>query len=266
MLELRDGPSAAEPDTVMPEPTETHPPEPTEDGDEGPHGPDLIEELPAEVRRHILSVLSFDELKALVHASPVFHQQYRHDRAYVLSSVLESELQSVTVDAYAVNKLTSMRDPEMDIAEFLTQTYAQRAVSLRRVPEDELLEMVAFLMAIRAVIPRVMSFCLDENLDTGASPTEFMRLARSMYRFQLLCLVADPLFRAGWPWRQAAVKTLVELFEPWEVEELITFFQYAEEHYEALMESMHEDLPPDTEFNPWEEDLEPCKQSPAHGV
>lgn len=33
-----------------------------------------LEGLPAEIRRHILSMLKYDELKALVHVSPVYHQ------------------------------------------------------------------------------------------------------------------------------------------------------------------------------------------------
>lgn len=44
-----------------------------------------LEDFPAEIRRHILSMLELDELKVLVRASPVYHQQYLLDRRYLLS-------------------------------------------------------------------------------------------------------------------------------------------------------------------------------------
>lgn len=59
--------------------------------------------LPPEVRRHLLSILDLPRLKALVHASPTFHQQYLIDRKYLLCKSLEETLGSVTVDAYAVH-------------------------------------------------------------------------------------------------------------------------------------------------------------------
>lgn len=222
----------------------------------------MIQDLPPEVRRHLLSILDFAELRTLVRASPVFHQQYRHDRAYFLSRLLEAELQSVTVDAYAVQKLTSTRDTEKDIPGFLRRTYAQRAASLAgRLTEDEVVEMFAFLSTIKAVIPRVMEWCLGENLDGGASPTESMRLTRAIYRYQLLCLAADPTSGAGRRSKEAAVQTLVELLQPWEVEELLSIFQYAEEQYEHMTAYMYLDLAPGAGINPRDEDPEPCKRS-----
>lgn len=49
-----------------------------------PEDPTLLESLPAEIRRYILFTLEYEELKALIHASPIYHQQYLLDRQHIL--------------------------------------------------------------------------------------------------------------------------------------------------------------------------------------
>jgi hypothetical protein len=61
-----------------------------------------LESLPPEIRLQLLSILELEELRALVHASPVFHQQYLLDRRSLLCKSLETTLRSVTVDASSV--------------------------------------------------------------------------------------------------------------------------------------------------------------------
>lgn len=61
-----------------------------------------LKNLPAEIRRHVLFTLEYDESKALVHASPVYHQQYLLDRQRLLCTCLEANLGSITTDARAV--------------------------------------------------------------------------------------------------------------------------------------------------------------------
>lgn len=62
-----------------------------------------LERLPAEIRRRILSILEYDGLKALVHASPVYHQQYLLEHQNLLCKCLEITLGGNTiVDAWAV--------------------------------------------------------------------------------------------------------------------------------------------------------------------
>lgn len=43
----------------------------------------VLENLPAEIRRYLLLTLEYEALKALVHASPVYHQQYLLDRKHL---------------------------------------------------------------------------------------------------------------------------------------------------------------------------------------
>lgn len=62
----------------------------------------LLEEVPAELRRYILSMLDLEGLSALVHASRMIHKQYLLDRKYLLCSSIEVTLGSATVDACVV--------------------------------------------------------------------------------------------------------------------------------------------------------------------
>jgi hypothetical protein len=65
-----------------------------------------LENLPPEVRRHILYASGFEEIRVLIHASPVFHQQYLLDRRSLLLKLLQTTLGNIIVDAYAVFQLS----------------------------------------------------------------------------------------------------------------------------------------------------------------
>ena len=209
-------------------------------------GPDLIQNLPPEVRRHLLSVLDLGQLKLLVHASPGLHQQYRHDRTYVLCRSLEETLRTVTVDAYAVQRLTSDRRTEPDIAGFLKRAYSQRSASLvGRVTQDEAVNMVKFHASVQPVITDFAHWTLAED-ELNLTNTEIMRLTRAVYRYQLLCLIADPSAtstpRSS---KEATIDALVDIFEPWEVEEIFSFLQFAEHTHADAMKFVQWILPPE---------------------
>ncbi|KAK3715605.1 hypothetical protein LTR37_007093 [Vermiconidia calcicola] len=74
--------------------------------------------------------------------------------------------------------------------------------------------------------------------------TEVMRLTRAMYRFHLLCQIADPVDRAIRQSRKANVKALLDILQPWETEELFSFYQFAEMKYEHVLMDVHWDLHP----------------------
>lgn len=73
--------------------------------------PITLESLPAELRHKILAlVLDMEDLKALVLASPVFHQQYLLNRKAFLRRTLKAALGNVFVDAYAVHTSALLRE------------------------------------------------------------------------------------------------------------------------------------------------------------
>lgn len=88
--------SIAQPRPSVPEPV------PEEPQDKLIRNSTPLENLPAEIRRHLLSTLDYEGLKALVHASSIYHQQYLLDRHHLLCKCLEATLGSNTTDACAV--------------------------------------------------------------------------------------------------------------------------------------------------------------------
>ena len=61
-----------------------------------------LEALPPEVRRHLLTMMEFNELRALVRASPLYHEQYLLERQWLLSQCVDKLLGSVNIEASLV--------------------------------------------------------------------------------------------------------------------------------------------------------------------
>lgn len=212
-----------------------------------------LESLPPEVRRYILSILDLSHLSALVHASPTFHQQYLADRRYLLCKSLEVTIGCLTVEAYAVYRLAAPRNTS-DFLEWYSEKCSQRAVAIT----DDLTEGVASTIAgfySRSVKP-VVEDCARRMLDKLAesvgnntgdqkevrlSRTEMMRLTRAAYRFQLLCQLASPERTL----REENLTALFNIMEPWEIEELFAFYQFALDVYDRVFTDIYWDLHPD---------------------
>lgn len=64
-----------------------------------------LEKLLAEIRRQIISNSDLYGLRALIHASPIFHQQYLLDRKFLLAASIDVTLGNGSIDAHAVQKL-----------------------------------------------------------------------------------------------------------------------------------------------------------------
>ena len=232
-----------------------------------------LDSLPPEIRRHILSTLDVSQLKALVCAAANFHQQYIFDRKYLLCTCFERTLDSVTVDAYAVHLSMAQReDPKQDITDFL-KTYeedtSRRRLSLvDKLTQEEAISMTSFYFRyvepLAETYTRWMLASLDEARETEDIPhshqqidtptsTETMRVTRAIYRFQLLCNLAGPCENTLLSARDHlndVVETLLDILEPWEVEELFSFYQFAEGVYDKIFKDIGWDLHPDNpKFN-----------------
>lgn len=164
-----------------------------------------LESLPAELRRHIISMVELGSLQSLIHASPGYCRQYLAERRLLLSRSLESTLGSVTVEAYAVHLSNSAdfareRNAEC-IEEFLkfyhTLKCKDLSSPLRKVLSmEDIISMVKFHCQI--VQPLVRRFAtqasnkLREHTESfhihdGLSRTEEIRMVRAFYRYQLCC-------------------------------------------------------------------------------
>lgn len=61
-----------------------------------------LESIPSEARHQILSLLDLQQLRKLVHASPMSHAQYRRDRWSLLCNCLERSLVGSNIDPRVV--------------------------------------------------------------------------------------------------------------------------------------------------------------------
>ncbi|KAL7916982.1 hypothetical protein ACQKWADRAFT_307934 [Trichoderma austrokoningii] len=217
--------------------------------------------LPPEVRRHLLSILDLPRLKALVHASPTFHQQYLEDRKYILCKSLEETLGSVTVDAYAIHMFaTQDANINQDLTGFFESCSEERLLRylplVNKLTQDDATSMVAFhLRCVNPIAGYYARWALD-NLakETGKDSsdyrqeialtlTEAMRFTRAVYRFQLLCQLADPIRSSRH--KLIHVQAFLDTLKAWEIEELFSFYQFARGKFEEIFNNIRWDVHPD---------------------
>lgn len=218
-----------------------------------------LDGLPPEIRRHLLSILDLSQLKALVHSSPNFHKQYYYERKYLLCRSLEQTLRGATVDAYAVHILET-RDvsPKENTSAFF-RAYSENTLHRFRPLVEELTQDEAAFY-FRYVKPVLECFAQQarDNLekmppsglhvsktDLTLTDMETLRLARAIYRFQMLCHLADPVDRAIRLSREQTVQKLLLILEPWEVEELFSFYQFSWSVYDKIFKDIFWDVHPD---------------------
>lgn len=224
------------------------------------HKPTLrLETLPTDIRRYLLSFLDLECLSALVHASPVYHAQYREDRNRLLTSSLER----AAADAFTVRLFQSRkRDFEQDVPGLL-QSYSGPKARQYLALEGELdLNAVVgiaryYFNVVKPLANSYASWAMTNlveeagDTDTTFMPStkltsaEAMRLTRAIYRFQLLC---DLVTRHDY-WlneqREANARALFESLDPWEVEEVVAILEFAKTKYAKLIEDVRWDLHPD---------------------
>lgn len=242
-----------------------------------------LESLPPEIRRLILLRLDLPQLKALVSAAPTFHEQYLYDRKYILCRSLERSLGSATVDAYAVHLFATLRaNKSVNVSSFLrsySESMARRWQPLAdKITEDEVISMVAFYFRyVEAVIADFVRWILNNLAVIGnlgcriltassiyddevkitqlvesyrarelvtLTPTETTRFIRTLYRFQLFCQLGSlgDSDINGLP--EENVQALIDVFEPWERDELYSFYLFVDLIYTGVFNSIGRDIRP----------------------
>ncbi|KEZ41558.1 hypothetical protein SAPIO_CDS7725 [Scedosporium apiospermum] len=217
-----------------------------------------LESLPPEVRRHLLSILDFPQLQALVHASPTFHHQYLFDRNYVLSGCLRKTLGSAIDDAYAVYMFAPQHNPEKEVIAELVTWYSEQT-PVDKLPRDAVLSMVTlYSYSVKPISEHFACWMLDDlTAQTGKNPqnypekvvltsTETMRLARAIYRFQLFCeLTRRGAVRTPRDNLEARITAFFDMIEPWGIEELFSFYKFVSSIYDKILDDIRWDLHPD---------------------
>lgn len=223
-----------------------------------------LERLPAEIRRRILSILEYDGLKALVHASPVYHQQYLLEHQNLLCKCLEITLGGNTiVDAWAVYQsglvdFSATRTKEI-VAQFL-ELYQDRHSSSFHCPFsnmltlDEVISMVNFYASIvRPLMQYYTGWALDTLTEETKNPqshqpvsrTEETRLVPGLYHFQLYCNLFGSSYTCHSYFRVKGVEILrifMSVYEPWEVEEMLCIDVFAKAKFNQVFNDIHWDV------------------------
>ncbi|KAN0075629.1 hypothetical protein V8E54_006899, partial [Elaphomyces granulatus] len=212
-----------------------------------------LENLPPELRRHLLSILELEELSALVHASPVFHQQYLLDRRSLLCKCLETTLRGVTVDARGVyqTRVADFADERTSgkIVQFLKGYRDRRSSAIKKLTEEEAVGMAFFHSSLIKPLARHYTDWALANLadviknsqrHEPLSEMEETRLLRALYRFQLCC----NLFGTGRHktsqqpssgFRSVDIlRVFLCMFEPWEIEEIACVYAFIKEKYNEI--------------------------------
>ncbi|KAK3946251.1 hypothetical protein QBC46DRAFT_369299 [Diplogelasinospora grovesii] len=232
-----------------------------------------LEDLPAEIRLQILSVLGLEELRTLVRASPVFHQQYLANRRYILRKYLETTL---IVDAHTVyrSSLAEFQNKRTleEVTRFLDAYHDRRSSLIQRptlvtakLTEDEAIDMVVFYSSIIKPFARRYAsnmiaelaraaewtgerrrsqWAPSESQDERFSPPsrrEETRILRALYRFQLCCnLFGLPPLHAKYPHTESQEESFnlsrhfLRWYEPWEREEIACIYAFSERKYETI--------------------------------
>ena len=210
--------------------------------------------------------MELEDLNSLVHASPVFHQQYLLDRGSLLCKCFDTTLRSATIDAYGVYEfgLTKFSDTRSraKVNQFLQlyqdrRSSTRRSVLTKRLTEDETVGIVVFLSSVIKPLVRHYTGWALSNLanetkgsqcDELLSMTEEMRLIRAFYRFQLCCnLFGRDSHQLPWlPDMDFKPDDILRIFfcifEPWEVEEIACIYTFAKEKYDQILNDIRWDV------------------------
>ncbi|KAK3899646.1 hypothetical protein C8A05DRAFT_17951 [Staphylotrichum tortipilum] len=228
-----------------------------------PDGSITLETLPAELRLHILRFVSqLGDLKALVRASPVFHQQYLLDRQHLLGNALRTTLGTVLVDAQALQRSIGLPDVGLVPLATTKQLVEQQLVeygALRGDPDAALdmcclVDLISissfYLSVIQALLVGLPPLLLS---DLGGPPdlkelsrTERTRWTRALYRVQLfysLFRFDDPLEVAELQFSETdKIVMFFGIFDPWENEEIYSVYQAIGHKYARVLEEIPWDL------------------------
>lgn len=218
----------------------------------------VLENLPPEVRRLLLSRLDLECLRTMIHASPTFYQQYALDRRYILQSSLVQTLDCLLIQAYTLRYCAAQQSIGQAVLDSYTRINSQGfPPSLDQLSIAEITGIAAF--HLKLVSPVCENFVIwtrknfSEDLDDrGArlrqvtlSDTETRRFARAIYHFELFSHLVAPGPDILGVNHEVLSGDFFRLINPWEVEELFSFYLFVKGVYEKILDDVRWDLHPD---------------------
>ena len=80
---------------------------------------------------------------------------------------------------------------------------------------------------------------IETQKEVALSPTEWVRLTRAAYRFHLLSELVDLDDWSKWNYREISTQALLDSVQPWEIEELYSFYVFAEGIYDEILNRIY---------------------------
>ncbi|KAK9855687.1 hypothetical protein MYU51_002351 [Penicillium brevicompactum] len=233
-----------------------------------------LEALPPEVRRHLLTMMKFNELGSLVHDSPLYHEQYLLDRQWLLSQCVDKLLGSVNIEASLVCQSSTAGFAQTRTRESITpllESYKHRqdlpsfSFIEKSLPLDDIIWILLFHTSIVMPLVNRYSAWALENFAKGTvvneansspvgvsdslSQSEETRIIRALYHLQLWCNLfgigphkgIDQPFYSGY----SSIDLLTihaSHFEPWEIEEMHCVYLFSETIYRQTFDQIRWDV------------------------
>lgn len=235
-----------------------------------------LEALPPEVRRHLLTMMEFNGLRALVHASPLYHEQYLLDRQWLLVQCVDKLLGSVNIEASLVCQSSTAGFAQTRTRETITpllETYRHRqdlpsfSFIEESLPLDDIIWILLFHKSIVVPLANRYSAWALKNLakktminETNSSrlcasgflsQSEETRIIRALYRLQLWCNLfgIGPHEEINEPFYFYSEYSSIDLltihashFEPWEIEEMHCVYLFSETIYRQIFDQIRWDV------------------------
>ncbi|KAL2679309.1 hypothetical protein Neosp_010081 [[Neocosmospora] mangrovei] len=225
-----------------------------------------LETLPPELRFRILYILpDLQTLRSLVHASPIFHAQYRQSRDRMLRAVMGREFDGFLVDAYATLMSrpqefgSKMTDPHLYN---FSDPFRLRFMSAFHLSVAQPLAHRYCEWALANLQPTILAAVAE---DTGGTTTEalglddlklqrneMIRVLRAIYRYEtyynLFGYNEDNCFRPQFTGDRIN-NVYFSHFEPWEVEAVGCIHVFIHEKCQEIVKRLKDDLyPRDVKF------------------
>ncbi|KAK7421458.1 hypothetical protein QQX98_002157 [Neonectria punicea] len=221
-----------------------------------------FEQLPFDIRHQVLlAVDNIEDLGTLVRASPTYHQQYLHGRAFWLRRYLLLNIGHVLIDAYSANLCSSpslrQRRNRQQVREFLAAYPSRRSTAtvetlFASTSTEEIASIASFYTStIRPLLQEYVAWTRSNlgslSVPDQLSKAEQTRILRGMYRFQIFCNVFG-YSRVDRDLTLSNDETLglfLNIFEPWEFEEIICINSFADSRFQTVFDEVELDLHPD---------------------
>ncbi|KAK4141775.1 uncharacterized protein C8A04DRAFT_30621 [Dichotomopilus funicola] len=221
-----------------------------------------LEKMPLDIHRLIiLQLSSFNDLDALVHASPRAHLVYARDRLSILRHMAERVLDGFLYDAHAAYLSGKARIQTTRLKgtlwQFLDQYRFGQFPSLKL---KDLIQLVRFhRFVIEPLTKHYEIWALDDRRyypehSYPLSRTEIQRVQRALYRLEVYYNICSPAGkgRSGETYIEKAKDRmrLLALFAPWQIEQILCVHEFTMHVCDELFRELKWELQPlqDKEF------------------